>query len=52
LATKDVSPGPKPTEADIVAGNARTARKALANAASGSYRRPKLVDPSKYDPDS
>ena len=39
--------------ADIIASNARSARKALASAASGSYKRPRLVDPSpKYDPDA
>jgi hypothetical protein len=39
--------------ADIIASNARTARKALASAASGSYKRPRLVNPSpKYDPDA
>jgi hypothetical protein len=39
--------------ADIIASNARTARKALASAASGSYKRPGLVNPSpKYDPDT
>jgi hypothetical protein len=38
---------------DIIASNARTARKALASAASGSYKRPRLVNPSpKYDPDA
>jgi hypothetical protein len=39
--------------ADIIASNARSARKALASAASGSYKRPRLVNPSpKYDPDA
>jgi hypothetical protein len=39
--------------ADIIASNARTARKALASAASGSYKRPRLVNPSPtYDPDA
>jgi hypothetical protein len=39
--------------ADILASNARTARKALASTASGSYKRPRLVNPSpKYDPDA
>jgi hypothetical protein len=37
--------------ADIINSNARSARKALASAASGSYRRPKMVDPTRYDPD-
>jgi len=39
--------------ADIIASNARSARKALGSAASGSYKRPRLVSPSpKYDPDA
>jgi hypothetical protein len=39
--------------ADIIASNARSARKALGSAASGSYKRPRLVNPSpKYDPDA
>ena len=38
--------------ADIIASNARTARKALASAASGSYRRPRLVSVDQYDPDA
>jgi hypothetical protein len=38
---------------DIINSNARSARKALASAASGSYKRPYLVNPSpKYDPDA
>jgi hypothetical protein len=38
---------------DIINSNARSARKALASAASGSYKRPRLVNPSpKYDPDA
>jgi hypothetical protein len=38
--------------AEIIASNARSARKALASAASGSYRRPKLVPVDRYDPDA
>jgi hypothetical protein len=38
--------------AHIIASNARTARKALASAASGSYRRPRLVSVDQYDPDA
>ena len=38
--------------ADIIASNARTARKALASEASGSYRRPGLVPVDRYDPDA
>ena len=39
--------------ADIIASNARAARRALQSAASGSYKRPRLLDPSpKYDPDA
>ena len=36
----------------IIASNARAARRAISQAASGSYRRPRLVDPAKYDPDA
>jgi hypothetical protein len=36
----------------IVASNARAARRAMASASQGSYRRPTLTDVSTYDPDS
>jgi hypothetical protein len=38
--------------AAIIASNARAARRAISQASSGSYRRPRLVDPAKYDPDA
>jgi hypothetical protein len=38
--------------AAIIASNARAARRAISQAASGSYHRPRLVDPAKYDPDA
>ena len=38
--------------AAIIASNARAARRAISQAASGSYRRPRLVDPAKYDSDA
>jgi hypothetical protein len=36
----------------IIASNARTAKRAMASAGHGSYRRPTLADVSAYDPDS
>jgi hypothetical protein len=36
----------------IIASNARTAKRAIASAGHGSYRRPTLADVSTYDPDS
>jgi len=39
--------------ADIISSNARAAKRAIQSAANGSYRRPKLVEPSpRYDPDT
>jgi hypothetical protein len=38
---------------DIITSNARAVRRAIQSAASGSYRHPRLVNPSpKYDPDA
>jgi hypothetical protein len=38
--------------ADIIASNARSARRAISRASQGSYRRPKLVPVDRYDPDA
>jgi hypothetical protein len=36
----------------IISSNARAAKRAMQSAGSGSYRRPRLVDPSAFDPDA
>jgi Domain of unknown function (DUF222) len=37
--------------ADIIAANTRSARRAIQSAANGSFKRPRLVDPTpRYDP--
>jgi hypothetical protein len=36
----------------IISSNARAAKRAMASAAHGSYKRPLLVDPAKYDPNA
>jgi hypothetical protein len=37
--------------AQIVAANGRAAKRAMSNAGNGSYKRPALIHPGKYDPD-
>jgi hypothetical protein len=60
-ALEKVSPKLKPAAAQrklatqahaIISSNARAAKRGMQSASNGSYRRPRLVDGSAFDPDA